>query len=765
MYKNNLQLLVILLISIFFTACGSGGSSANITGQFIDAPVEGLSYKCSSGQEGTTDKDGKYTCNEGDTVEFSVNGIVLGSYKAQDIITPLHLHESKDRNKVNNIVQLLHSLDKDQDPDNNIVIDETITLEGLDLSAEASDFANNLTTKFTNFSKPIYNRNKSQAKMLHYIKNNSKGSNYGLSIDIETELSNLELLMCKKNQKLLNASCVADIELAENKTEYKVYEIMQITTNGITLPETLEATIDKEQTVTLSKLDENTLTLLIPKLTEGSHTIDISIDDSSRELTFSTLKYEEIKDAKTNVDSYVTSLNNDLEKLINDTSDSSEKAHFQKIFDDLQKNHEQITEEDYQILAQIFSNYNIGNLSTISKRNTALCTDTDLVIYAKRSFAGLNLTILGGLSSSTGLGAIIGVAGAAIFTSNMMDLIECNIYLRVKQILHGTILELDSYKISKDIKSNSSVSINFEYDKKKEMPFILKSSPLDSIKPELQKFTNMVLSNTSIIPDFIIEKTRNLLKVQKEDIDSNSLSIENISDSNIIPKYVAKGSALEVSFSLNDENLCTGENTSFTFDVKHSNSNEELTKGKDTVSINATLACPSYEWETSDWGKCEGECEKKTGIQTREVVCKNSTGDTVDNTYCDISEKPENTQSCTLKCNYTPITPCLTCKENVIPLTLSEDSEEAVGWTIGNFTTYYNERKHPNTVYLYMREFEGPNKEEPFTFQDSNITLSFFDENYELVTSLTTSSFSFYIRYFDMKRAETIKYYRLVYSK
>ncbi|MGB3961939.1 MAG: hypothetical protein WBK95_06855, partial [Sulfurimonas sp.] len=71
---------------ISFAGCsGSGGSDSTTTtsavlesGQFIDAPVEGLGYECSSSRSGTTDSSGTFTCQQGDSVTFKVGNVVIG---------------------------------------------------------------------------------------------------------------------------------------------------------------------------------------------------------------------------------------------------------------------------------------------------------------------------------------------------------------------------------------------------------------------------------------------------------------------------------------------------------------------------------------------------------------------------------------------------------------------------------------------------------------------------------------------------------------
>ena len=70
----------IATLSIFvLVACGGGGggattsSATSYTGQYIDAPVKGLSYTASpSGLNGTTDANGNFSFQAGDTVSFNI---------------------------------------------------------------------------------------------------------------------------------------------------------------------------------------------------------------------------------------------------------------------------------------------------------------------------------------------------------------------------------------------------------------------------------------------------------------------------------------------------------------------------------------------------------------------------------------------------------------------------------------------------------------------------------------------------------------------
>jgi hypothetical protein len=114
-------------ISLFFlllSACsGSGGGDKTITGQFVDDPVQGMNYSCSSGASGVTNANGEYVCNAGDQVTFSLEGLEIGTVPAQSFVTPYTLFPG-DATAAVNLARLLQSIDLDGNPTNGVnVID------------------------------------------------------------------------------------------------------------------------------------------------------------------------------------------------------------------------------------------------------------------------------------------------------------------------------------------------------------------------------------------------------------------------------------------------------------------------------------------------------------------------------------------------------------------------------------------------------------------------------------------------------------------
>jgi len=127
--------------AIALTACGGGGGEAAInnapppsppppavqSGVFKDSNVTGLDFV--SGQEsGTTGSDGRYTCETGNSVTFSVGAVELGSADCATLAAPPSLVASGlfDDPEVVNMARFLLMLDGDEDPTNGISISDDL---------------------------------------------------------------------------------------------------------------------------------------------------------------------------------------------------------------------------------------------------------------------------------------------------------------------------------------------------------------------------------------------------------------------------------------------------------------------------------------------------------------------------------------------------------------------------------------------------------------------------------------------------------------
>lgn len=95
---------------------GSGAATGSSRGILTDAPVAGVAYTTSSGVAGTTDANGGYDFNIGDTVVFKIGNLILGNVTATGIVSPLELANG-DANKLQNLLVMLQSLDANADPE------------------------------------------------------------------------------------------------------------------------------------------------------------------------------------------------------------------------------------------------------------------------------------------------------------------------------------------------------------------------------------------------------------------------------------------------------------------------------------------------------------------------------------------------------------------------------------------------------------------------------------------------------------------------
>lgn len=124
------SILIILVISL--VACSDNKGSLNTgisgeqlsgptTGKLVDAAISGVNYSTSSEKNGTTDENGNYNYEYGDTVEFKLGSLSLGKVKATAIVTPISL-AGNSSSRLQNLLVLLQSLDLDNEPGNGISI-------------------------------------------------------------------------------------------------------------------------------------------------------------------------------------------------------------------------------------------------------------------------------------------------------------------------------------------------------------------------------------------------------------------------------------------------------------------------------------------------------------------------------------------------------------------------------------------------------------------------------------------------------------------
>jgi hypothetical protein len=126
---------------------GGGGSPAaddSLQGIFTDSPVYGVKYQTDS-LRGLTNALGEFNYREGESIVFSIGDLLFPSISATQQITPTDLAQGNSEVRTN-ILQLLQSLDDDNNPDNGISIsaeaenafkDSTLDLESANFDSEA----------------------------------------------------------------------------------------------------------------------------------------------------------------------------------------------------------------------------------------------------------------------------------------------------------------------------------------------------------------------------------------------------------------------------------------------------------------------------------------------------------------------------------------------------------------------------------------------------------------------------------------------------
>jgi subtilisin family serine protease len=177
-----LRYLLLVIVFIFFGCSGGGGSNtSNITASqevsstLIDSGIAGVSYICAD-KSGLTDIDGKFVCDEGTTVYFSIGGISLGSAvvrSSDTYITPAKVFGLLNNNitdiRILNFIQLLQSLDSDNNASNGIDINQTIRDSFASYSLDLSDV--NLTEEDINSTVKYVGKNlvDQMAALEHYV--------------------------------------------------------------------------------------------------------------------------------------------------------------------------------------------------------------------------------------------------------------------------------------------------------------------------------------------------------------------------------------------------------------------------------------------------------------------------------------------------------------------------------------------------------------------------------------------------------------------
>lgn len=165
--------MAVASVLITLSACGSGGGGGNsseapsqaaapatlLNARFVDAPTSHLGYRCDTGALQFTADDGSFSCPHNSTVYFLIGDITLGSFtlNGDDIdVTPMDLVSGADNNDdtVLHRVQLLLTLDDDQNPDNGLHISDATHRQfiGVSIDFNQTDFSTRYQTLIENRS-------------------------------------------------------------------------------------------------------------------------------------------------------------------------------------------------------------------------------------------------------------------------------------------------------------------------------------------------------------------------------------------------------------------------------------------------------------------------------------------------------------------------------------------------------------------------------------------------------------------------------------
>jgi DNA-binding beta-propeller fold protein YncE len=142
--KSRPTLLALTACAAAALLAACGGDSPSKVGVFVDAPVEGIAYRMSTGESGQTDSSGRFYYREGATATFSVDGVTLPPVAAKAEVTPLDMvgATTPDDPRAVALARFLQTLDADGNPDNGIRVDRSRLAAGATAPAQWSEDSN-----------------------------------------------------------------------------------------------------------------------------------------------------------------------------------------------------------------------------------------------------------------------------------------------------------------------------------------------------------------------------------------------------------------------------------------------------------------------------------------------------------------------------------------------------------------------------------------------------------------------------------------------
>lgn len=217
------QLFFLCAILILFVSCGSSSKETKETNNnalkyayFVDSAVEGISYTCNE-ISGLTLESGKFYYKGECKIEFKIGDLILGEINSQSInkdkyvlpadILGVNRKDTKHK-KVLELIQLLQSLDEDNEPNNNITIKESTRLafkKGIMHIKNNTIHDKKIASIISSLNKNVTSENKA---LVHY--ENTLKENLNVEINKEYKFN-------YENQKDVNIKITSDGELSNKQ--------------------------------------------------------------------------------------------------------------------------------------------------------------------------------------------------------------------------------------------------------------------------------------------------------------------------------------------------------------------------------------------------------------------------------------------------------------------------------------------------------------------------------------------------------------------
>ncbi|WOE69434.1 hypothetical protein RZR97_09995 [Hydrogenimonas thermophila] len=247
-FIGNKKIIGSFITVMLLSGCNNSSvDSNNLSAQFIDSYVSGLEYICGP-NNGITNETGTFTYSTTDCSEvtFKIGNLVIGSIAVNDInsdqkvypadLLGLDRNVTNDNEQLTNIIQLLQSLDSDQDPSNGIDINETTrnllsspTVTDVNISSLTD--INNTLSSIEGLNFKLVDKNSSVA---HYEETIRKD----LNISVDTVPPVAPKIVSDNN--LTNS----DVKQIEISGEFGAHVIIDGVDTNITIPETRKVLVD-----------------------------------------------------------------------------------------------------------------------------------------------------------------------------------------------------------------------------------------------------------------------------------------------------------------------------------------------------------------------------------------------------------------------------------------------------------------------------------------------------------------------------------------